>query len=101
MKRHTQTILYHTLPIAFWLLAGVGCALWVFFDPAFQSEGWIRLLAAKTDVVTIIGAGEQAFSSLECIRRTLPLRDRLERAFYQRLDKQRIIMKFADAKQIL
>ena len=27
MTRHTQTILYHTLPIAFWLLAGLVCAL--------------------------------------------------------------------------
>lgn len=27
MKRHTQTILYHTLPIAFWLLAGLVCVL--------------------------------------------------------------------------
>ena len=54
MKRHTQTILYHTLPIAFWLLAGVGCALWVFFDPAFQSEGWIRLLAAIPSLLSLI-----------------------------------------------
>ena len=27
MKRSTQNILYHTLPIVFWLLAGVVCAL--------------------------------------------------------------------------
>ena len=54
MKRHTQTILYHTLPIAFWLLAGVGCALWVFFDSAFQSEGWIRLLAAIPSLLSLI-----------------------------------------------
>jgi hypothetical protein len=39
--------------------------------------------------------------SIEPSARELPLRDRLERAFYQRLDKQGIIMKFADAEQIL
>ena len=33
-----------------------------------------RLLAASVDTVTIIGAGEQAYSSLECMRRVLPLK---------------------------
>ena len=31
MKRSTQNILYHTLPIVFWLLAGLVCALPWFF----------------------------------------------------------------------
>ena len=32
MKRSTQNILYHTLPIVFWLLAGLICALPWFFQ---------------------------------------------------------------------
>ena len=32
MKRSTQNILYHTLPIVFWLLAGLVCALPWFFQ---------------------------------------------------------------------
>ena len=34
-----------------------------------------KYLAAKTDVVTIIGTGEQAYSSLECMRRLLSLKE--------------------------
>ncbi|MBE5995993.1 MAG: ornithine cyclodeaminase family protein [Lachnospiraceae bacterium] len=34
-----------------------------------------KYLAAKTDIVTIIGAGAQAYAALECMRRTLPLKE--------------------------
>ena len=56
----------------------------------------IRLLAAKTDVVTIIGAGEQAFSSLECIRRTLPLRE-VRISDISEAARERFIARFPDA----
>ena len=37
MKHHTQTILYHLLPVVFWLLAAGGLVCWVFFSPyAFE-----------------------------------------------------------------
>ena len=39
--------------------------------------------------------------SVEPSARVLPLRDQLERAFYQRLDKQGIIMKYVAGEQIL
>ncbi len=38
MKRQTQEILYYTLPIAFWLLAGVVSVLPVFFSPFLEER---------------------------------------------------------------
>jgi hypothetical protein len=39
MKRSTQNILYHTLPIVFWLLAGLVCALpWFFQHSTLNSQ---------------------------------------------------------------
>ena len=34
-----------------------------------------KYLAAGTDIITIIGAGEQAYSSLECMRRVLDIKE--------------------------
>jgi len=39
--------------------------------------------------------------TVEPLARTMPVRDRLERAFYLRLDRQGIIMKFVDAERVL
>ena len=39
--------------------------------------------------------------SIEPLAHTMPVRDRLERAFYLRLDRQGIIMKFVDGEQVL
>ncbi|MBQ9296871.1 MAG: hypothetical protein IJ204_06695 [Paludibacteraceae bacterium] len=38
MTRRTQNILYHTLPVAIWLLAGVGCVLPRVFSPSLREQ---------------------------------------------------------------
>lgn len=75
-----------TFPEAFWLASKGGGS---FFGKVGSFEEGYAFDAVVLD------------DSIEPSARTLPLRDRLERAFYQRLDKQGIIMKFADAEQIL
>ena len=40
-----------------------------------QSAIAMKYLAAKTDVVTVIGAGRQAYYAVECIRRVHPLKE--------------------------
>ena len=42
MTRHTQTILFHTLPIAFWLLAGCVCFAAWFFIPALHGASGVE-----------------------------------------------------------
>lgn len=54
MKRHTQTILYHTLPIVFWLLAGCVCVLWSFFSPSWGNHGWREYLSFVPSLVALI-----------------------------------------------
>lgn len=51
MKRRTQNILYHTLPIAFWLLAGLGSALSFFLIPSLRGE-WIPYICPA--ILTLI-----------------------------------------------
>ena len=75
-----------TFPEAFWLASKGGGS---FFGKVGSFEEGYAFDAVVLD------------DSIEPSARALPLRDRLERAFYQRLDKQGIIMKFADAEQIL
>ena len=75
-----------TFPEAFWLASKGGGS---FFGKVGSFEEGYAFDAVVLD------------DSIEPSARELPLRDRLERAFYQRLDKQGIIMKFADAEQIL
>ncbi len=75
-----------TFPEAFWLASKGGGS---FFGKVGSFEEGYEFDAVVLD------------DSIEPSARALPLRDRLERAFYQRLDKQGIIMKFADAEQIL
>lgn len=75
-----------TFPEAFWLASKGGGS---FFGKVGSFEEGYAFDAVVLD------------DSIEPSARALPLRDRLERAFYQRLDKRGIIMKFADAEQIL
>ena len=75
-----------TFPEAFWLASKGGGS---FFGKVGSFEEGYAFDAVVLD------------DSIEPSARELPLRDRLERAFYQRLDKRGIIMKFADAEQIL
>jgi guanine deaminase len=75
-----------TFPETFWLASKGGGS---FFGKVGSFEEGYAFDAVVLD------------DSIEPSARELPLRDRLERAFYQRLDKQGIIMKFADAEQIL
>ena len=44
MTRQTQTILYHLLPIAFWLLAAGGALLPLFLTPSLEGRDGERLL---------------------------------------------------------
>ena len=75
-----------TFPETFWLASKGGGS---FFGKVGSFEEGYAFDAVVLD------------DSIEPSARALPLRDRLERAFYQRLDKRGIIMKFADAEQIL
>ena len=75
-----------TFPEAFWLASKGGGS---FFGKVGSFEEGYAFDAVVLD------------DSIEPSARALPLRDRLERAFYQRLDKQGIIMKFADGERIL
>ena len=75
-----------TFPETFWLASKGGGS---FFGKVGSFEEGYAFDAVVLD------------DSIEPSARELPLRDRLERAFYQRLDKRGIIMKFADAEQIL
>lgn len=75
-----------TFPEAFWLASKGGGS---FFGKVGSFEEGYAFDAVVLD------------DSIEPSVRVLPLRDRLERAFYQQLDKQGIIMKFADGERIL
>jgi len=45
LTRQTQTILYHLLPVAIWLLAAVGAVLPCFLIPSLVGEGEGRLVS--------------------------------------------------------
>lgn len=75
-----------TFPEAFWLASKGGGSF--FGKVGSFEEGYAFDAVVLND-------------SFEPGARRLPLRDRLEQAFYQRLDKQGIIMKFVDGEQII
>ena len=74
-----------TFPEAFWLATKGGGS---FFGRVGSFEEGYAFDAVVLD------------DSLEPCARRLPLRDRLEQAFYQRLDKRGIVRKFVDGEQI-
>jgi hypothetical protein len=52
LTRHTQTILYYTLPIAFWLLAGLGSALPLLLGSSLVEKGHLPYFAPA--VLTLV-----------------------------------------------
>ncbi len=72
MTRQVQTILYHTLPIVFWLLAVVGCVSAWFFAPFPEETDGLRFFLPGVLVLialVVIGRLERHTSSVEpCFR---------------------------------
>ena len=54
MTRQTQTILYHTLPAVFWLLAGACCVLAWFLSPSPAGMVWDLYLPAALVLVVLL-----------------------------------------------
>lgn len=46
MKRRTQTLLYHLLPVVYWLLAISGIAIWEVFNVEFSLLNYLPALLA-------------------------------------------------------
>ena len=57
MTRHTQTILYHTLPIAFWLLVAVVCVATYLLSPSLERVKSSAQSDAQWSSVEQIGVG--------------------------------------------
>jgi len=53
MTRRTRSILYHLLPVVFWLLAAGGITIWEIFNPPFTIFNYIPALLAWVSVVLI------------------------------------------------
>lgn len=65
MKRTTQNILYHTLPIVFWLLAGAVCFFWYVFFPSLLS--FIPSVATLIVLLVLTSIKRRASSVEECL----------------------------------
>ena len=53
MKRHTQNILFHLLPVVFWLLAIGGIVVWEIFTPKSSVCHYIPAAAALLSVFLV------------------------------------------------
>lgn len=53
MNRRTQNILYHLLPVVFWLLATGGIVLWEIYNVQFTIYNYIPALLAWVSVLII------------------------------------------------
>ena len=54
MKRSTQNLLYHLLPVVFWLLAIGGCVLSLLFVPALQDGGLERMCYLFPGILSLL-----------------------------------------------
>ena len=70
MTRRTQTILYHTLPIAFWLLAAVVCVATYLLSPSLQGREGVGFFAPAVlsllSVLIVSRIHRHASSAEEC-----------------------------------
>ena len=69
MKRQTQTLLYHLLPVAFWLLAIGGIVLWeTIFNFQFSIFNYLPALAALLSVTIIRRIPRHTDSVQQCFQ---------------------------------
>ena len=68
MKRQTQTLLYHLLPVAFWLLAIGGIVIWEIYHLPFTIYHFIPALAALLSVAIIRRIPRHTDSVQQCFQ---------------------------------
>ena len=73
MKRHTQIVLYHVLPVAFWLLAIGGIVIWAMYHLPLAVSHYIPALLAWISVSIIRHIPRHADSVEPCFQVALLL----------------------------
>ena len=68
MKRQTQTLLYHLLPVAFWLLAIGGIVIWEMYHLPFTIYHFIPALAALLSVTIVRHIPRHTDSIQQCFQ---------------------------------
>ena len=69
MKRQTQTLLYHLLPVAFWLLAIGGIVLWeIIYNLQFTIYNYLPALAALLSVTIVRHIPRHTDSIQQCFQ---------------------------------
>ena len=54
MTRRTQNLLYHLLPVVFWLLAAGGIVIWVMYDERCTMYHFVPAVLAFISTVVIV-----------------------------------------------
>ena len=68
MKRQTQTLLYHLLPVAFWLLAIGGIVIWEMYHLPFTIYHFVPALAALLSVTIVRHIPRHTDSIQQCFQ---------------------------------
>ena len=68
MKRQTQEILYHLLPVVFWLLAAGGIVVWEIFNPPFSIYNYIPGLLCLVSALLITHIKRHESAVMPCFQ---------------------------------